>query len=232
MKVMNIIKYVFAVAGICLLLGALFAYRSTSAFLAESVKAEGTVVDFVPSRSDNSITYRPVVQFTGQSGEEIEFVSSAGSNPPGYSAGQTVEVLYRPDDPQHATINGFFSLWGASVILALLGGPFLLIGSGIFLAGRLKGRKIEFLKKHGTPVQTEFQCVEQNTTMSVNGRHPFRVLTQWRNPSTSRVHIFVSDNIWLDPSEFMGNRKIRVFIAKENPAKYYVDLEFLPDLAT
>lgn len=231
MKAMNIIKYVFAVAGICLLLGASFAYRSTSTFLAASVTAEGTVVDLIPSRRDDSITYRPVVQFSTRTGAQIEFISSSGSNPPSYSAGQTVEVLYRLDNPQDATLNDFFSLWGVSLILTLLGVPFSLVGIGIMLVGKLKTRKIEFLKKHGTPVQTDFHSIERNTTLSVNGRHPFRILTHWRNPATSKLHVFVSNNIWLDPAEFIGDKKIRVFIAQGNPAKYYVDLDFLPELA-
>lgn len=231
MKAMNIIKYTFTVAGICLLLGASFAYRSTSTFLAESMTAEGTVVDLVPRRSNDSITYRPVVQFTSQSGEEIEFISPAGSNPPGYSAGQNVKVHYRADNPHDAAINGFFSLWGVPLILAVLGVPFLLIGAGIILVGKLKARNTEFLRKHGIPVQTAFQSVERNMTHSVNGKHPFRVLTHWQDPATSKLHIFQSDNIWFDPSKFIGDRKIRVFIAKGNPAKYHVDLDFLPQLA-
>lgn len=231
MKAMNIIKYTFTVAGICLLLGAAFAYRSTSTFLAESAKTEGTVVDFVARRSNDSITYRPVVQFTSQSGEEIEFVSSSGSNRPGYSAGQNVTVLYRADNPHDAAIDGFFSLWGVSLILALLGVPFFLIGAGIILVGKLKVRTTEFLKRHGTPVQTQFHAVERNVNLSVNGKHPFRVLTHWQDPATSKLHVFQSDNLWFDPSDFISDRRIRVFIAKGNPAKYHVDLDFLPALA-
>lgn len=231
MKVIAIIKYVFTLVGIGMLVGAFLFYRSTNSFLAEAAKAEGTVIELVQSRSGDSTTYRPVVQFESKNGQAIEFVSSSGSNPPSYSKGQKVEVLYRPTQPQDAKISGFFSLWGGSVILGGLGGVFFFIGTGIILAGTLKGRKDEYLKKNGMSIETEYQSVELNTALSVNGRNPFRVLTQWQNPSTSELHIFKSNNMWFDPSSYIKRKKITVFIEKGNPKKYYVDLSFLPKLA-
>jgi hypothetical protein len=67
--------------------------------------------------------------------------------------------------------------------------------------------------------------------LSVNDRHPFQIVTQWQNPSTSEIHVFESDNIWYDPSEFITNQRITVYIEKENPKKYWVDLSFLPKMA-
>lgn len=158
-------------------------------------------------------------------------MSTAGSNPPSYSKGQKVEVLYLTTEPQNAKINDFFSIWGGSVILGGLGGVFFLIGSGIILAGSLTSRKSEYLRKNGMPIETEYQSVEENTAFSVNGRHPFRVLTQWQNPSTSELHIFKSNNLWFDPSSYIESKKITVFIERNNPKKYFVDLSFLPKLA-
>lgn len=231
MKVMATVKYVFTLVGVGMLVGVFLIYKSTSAFLAEAVKAEGTVVELVQSRSSDSTTYKPVVHFINQNGQEIEFMSTAGSNPPSYSKGQKVEVLYLTTEPQNAKINDFFSIWGGAVILGGLGGVFFLIGSGIILAGSLTSRKSEYLRKNGMPVETEYQSVEENTAFSVNGRHPFRVLTQWQNPSTSELHIFKSNNLWFDPSSYIESKKITVFIERNNPKKYFVDLSFLPKLA-
>lgn len=231
MKVIAIIKYLFTLIGIAMLVGAFFLYRNTTAFLAEAAKADGLVVDLVRSQSSDSTTYRPVVRFMSSSGEEIEFVSSTGSNPPSYSRGEKVEVLYLPAKPEKARINGFFSLWGATVILGVLGGVFSSVGIGIFLAGALTGRRDEYLRKHGTAIETQFQGVERNEAVTVNGRHPFRVATQWQNPATSEVHVFHSNNLWFDPSSYITDHPITVFIERNNPKKYYVDLSFLPKLA-
>ena len=231
MKAIAILKYVFTVIGVGMLVGAFVAYKSTNSFLAEATTAEGTVVDLVRSGSGDSITYRPVVHFINHNGEKIEFTSTAGSDPPSYSKGQKVEVLYRAAEPQKAKINGFFSLWGGAVILGGLGGVFFLVGSGIVLASLLKSRKDEFLIKNGMRLETDYQSVEQNTALSVNGRHPFRVLTQWQNPATSELHVFKSNNLWFDPSSYIKSKKITVFIEKNNPKNYFVDLSFLPRLA-
>lgn len=134
MKATTIIKYVFTFVGIAMLAGALFIYKSTISFFDEAAIVEGTIVELVPSQSRNTTTFRPVVQFISLDGQAIEFISSSGSNPPSYSKGEVVEVLYDPADPHAAKINDFFSLWGASLILGAMGGVFFLIGIGLIIA--------------------------------------------------------------------------------------------------
>ncbi len=231
MKVISIIKYLFTFLGLAMLAGTYYINEDTRSYIAEATKTEGTVVHLILSYSNKSQTYHPVVRFTERNGKSIEFVSSTGSNPPGYSEGEKIEVLYLPAEPYKARLNSFFSLWGGSVIVGALGGIFLLIGGGFFLAPMLKSRKNEYLREQGSPIETEFQSVALNTAVSVNGRNPFQIITQWKNPSTSQIHIFKSDNLWYDPTEHIQNRRIRVFIDRNNPKKYCVDLSFLPKLA-
>jgi len=231
MRVTDILKYIFALVGTGMLIGAFYLYQSTGSFLEEATTADGTVVDFVRSRSSDSTTYAPVIHFIDRKGEKIEFTSSTSSNPPSYTKGEKVEVLYLPAQPQKAKINGFFALWGGVVILGGMGSVFLLIATGIILFLNLKGRRDKYLKSKGTPIETDFQSVELNQSFSVNGRHPFRVLTQWQNPSTSEVHVFKSNNLWFDPSNYIKIKRITVFIERNNPKKYYVDLSFLPKVA-
>ena len=231
MKALSIIKYLFTFLGLAMLIGSFYINEDTRSFIAQATKTEGTVVQLILSFSDHSRTYHPLVRFTDTNGKAIEFVSSTGSNPPGYSEGEKVEVLYLPAEPYKARLNSFFSLWGGSIIVGGLGTIFLLIGGGIFLAPKLKNRKNEYLKEQGSPIESEFQSVAFNTTVSVNGRNPFQVITQWKNPSTSEIQIFKSDNLWYDPTEHIQNKRIRVFIDRNNPKKYYVDLSFLPKIA-
>ncbi|MES2820985.1 MAG: DUF3592 domain-containing protein [Pseudomonadota bacterium] len=232
MKTLSIIKYSFTLVGVGLLVGALLLFKSTSSFIDQATSAEGTVVDLVASRSSNSTTYRPVVRFLSQSGQNVEFTSSTGSSPASYSTGEKVEVLYLASDPQGAQISGFFDLWGGSVILAGLGSVFFLVGGGIILFGVLHGRKEAFLRQQGMPIETQFQGVEINESLTVNGQNPFRVVTQWLNPETTEVHVFRSNNLWFDPVSYINGSKVIVFIERGNPSKYHVDLSFLPKVAT
>ncbi len=231
MKAVIIIKYLFTVLGIGMLAGALFMIQDTRSFIAGASRAPGTVIDLEESESSDSTTYRAVVRFLDARGAKIEFASSTSSDPPAYSVGEAVEVFYDPAAPQEAKINGFFDLWGGATILGSMGVVFFLVGGGIVLAGALKARRVAHLRVNGRSIEAEFQAVERNTSLRVNGKHPYRVLAQWRNPSTSEVHVFRSDNLWFDPSDFVKGRKIRVLIDKENPRKYHVELSFLPGLA-
>jgi len=231
MKTIKIIKYLFLILGIGLLTGSLLIYRSTSSFLAEATHAEGTVVKLMESHSDNSTTYRPVVCFSDLNGNETVFVSSTGSYPPSYTKGEKVDVLYPKNRPQNAIINSFFSIWGGTVIIGGLGGVFFLISASMFLVPALKTRKGANLKDQGVSVEAEFVGVELNTGFSVNGQSPFRIVTQWINPSTSELHVFRSEDIWFDPTTYMTNKHIRVYIERDNPKKYFVDLSFLPKIA-
>ena len=160
--------------------------------------------------------------------ETIVFVSSTATNPPGYAKGEKIEVLYFPAKPQEARINSFFSLWGGSVILGVMGAIFFLIGAGVTLVPMLKKRQGEYLKEQGRAIETDFQGVKVNGAVVVNGRNPFRVLTQWKDPSSSKVRVFESNNIWYDPTSHIKSQRIRVFLDKKNSKKYYVDLSFLP----
>ena len=60
---------------------------------------------------------------------------------------------------------------------------------------------------------------------------PSRIICQWENPSTSKGHVFTSENIWFDPNDYMKSDKITVLIDKRNPKKHIVNLSFLPEIA-
>ena len=233
MKTIALVKYLFSAVGLAMLAGALFWYQSVKSFVAGASVAQGTVVELLRSQSgSDSPTYRPVVRFNAAGGQAVEFTSRAGSNPPSYRKGEQVEVFYKPADPQNAMINGFFSLWGGPSIVGGLGTVFFLIGGGIWLFTLLKGQRDDYLRTHGTPIQTKFQTVELNKSLTVNGSNPFRVVTQWQDPATSELHVFRSNNLWFDPSDYIKQRPITVFIEGSNPKKYLVDLSFLPKLAS
>lgn len=200
------------------------------AFLEKAETVQGTVIEMIAKRSDDSTTYSPVVSFKTKTGQDITFTSSVSSSPPSYSVNETVEVLYDPSDPSDANINGFTSLWLSVLILGILGAVFFLIGSLAFLFGYLNNKKSQSLRETGKSVSAKFTQVELNTGYTVNGRNPFQIYSQWQNPKTNELYVFKSDNIWFDPTEFIKTDTVRVFIDPENPAKYSMDTSFLPNL--
>lgn len=231
MKSVLIIKYVFSIVGLVMLIGAYSIYNHTQNFLSTATISKGTVTELIRSYSSDSVTYAPTVRFKTQNGQSIEFTSSSSSNPPSYSRGETVEVLYQPDAPNRAKINGFFDLWGGAIILAGLGLVFFIIGFSLFAFSYLKNKRIGHLKRNGSPVWATFQSVELNHSYKVNGKSPYQIHAQWKNPSTSELHIFTSDNIWFDPSQYINDKELTVLIDKKSPKNYFMDISFLPTLA-
>jgi hypothetical protein len=242
MKTLTIIKYVFLLIGAGMLIGTAFLFTSARSFVAHAVHAQGVVVALQPrldshhdsnsstNYSNGSMTWAPLVRFS-HNGQVIDFTGSTSSNPPSYHVNQTVPILFDPSNPFGAKIDTFFSVWGGPVILGGLGTVFFLIGALMIVIPRSTARADDRLLHEGVPVDADLQGVDTNTSLTVNGRNPFRITAQWQDPATSRVYVFVSHNIWFDPSKYVTGKNIRVYIAPGNPKRYYVDLSFLPQLA-
>jgi len=233
MKAVNIIKFTFMVIGGLMLVAAIWFYWNTQQFLQTAAQVEGVVVAFVESRQANSkaIQYAPVVRYVAQDGREVEFTSSVSSYPAGYDIGEKVPLLYLASEPEKAKLNTYFSLWGGATVLGILGLVFFSIGAAIMLFAKHSNRNEAYLKTNGEVIDTEFQHVARNESMTVNGTHPYQIITQWLNPHTSEVHVFKSKNIWFDPTQHIKTQKIKVYIQPNNPKRYHLDVSFLPKLA-
>ena len=228
---------IFVVIGAGLLVAAVGSFQSTQGFIASADVTTGVVVDLERRESrdsdgNRSVTYYPVVQYRLPSGGTRQFRSSTGSNPPSYRQGQEVEVLYQPDNPRDARINGFFSLWGMTMILSVMGVAFTgLPGLGLYLTLRQR-RIVARVKASGKPVLATITGSERNIGYKVNGRSPYRITAQWENPLTGKLHVFHSDNLWFDPAEYLPEDKsVTVFIDADKPSRYWMDTRFLPEVA-
>jgi Protein of unknown function (DUF3592) len=126
-------KFAFIPLGLMLLLGAAWAVSSTKTWLAHAIEVEGKVIEMVRTRDRDDTTYlfAPVVEFRTVDGRSIEFESAVRSYPPAYRTGQTVSVVYDPDEPRYAAIKGFFSLWLMPIILGFIGSVFLIVGTAM-----------------------------------------------------------------------------------------------------
>jgi hypothetical protein len=231
MKGVRILKVLFLLIGLATLCGAAALLLHTRQFIAGAVSAPGVVTELVPHDSGSSTTWAPVVRYNAANGEPAQFTSSTSSSPPAFRVGEAVAVLYRPDDPGTAKIDSFFSLWGGALILGILGAVFAAVGGAMFLVDPLARRGDERLRRSGRPVLADYEGVRLNTMLKLNGRSPYRVLAQWRNPETAKVHVFESHNIWYDPTRYIDRSQLTVYLDRRSPRRYYVDLSFLPEAA-
>lgn len=225
--------WLFPAIGAAMLLGAIAVTQQR--FRTHALHARGVVVDHRFSRSDSSDsgsggTYCPIVHFTAADGRQIEFAGGVCSQPRAEHVGDAVAVLYRQDDPHDARIDSFLTRWLAVLVVGGLGGVFLAIGLLAVVPG-LRGRRIAAdLRATGVAVQADVVEVARDSSIKVNGRSPWRIHAQWRDPASGKIHLFRSDRLWFDPSEYVGER-IGVLIRPGRPERYWVDTRTLPELA-
>jgi hypothetical protein len=135
---LSVCKFVILPLGVLMLLGAAYLYFDTRAWLGRSVEAQGSVIEMVQirDRETGSLTFAPLVRFQTADGKTVEFQSTFQSNPPAYTTGQTVTVLYDPSRPNSAAIASLFSIWGPTIILSAVGAVFLAFGIGVLVVGK------------------------------------------------------------------------------------------------
>jgi len=110
-------------------IGAGLTYRQ-HAMEARGVETEGRVVSLSQSCDDDGCTYSPVVRFNTRGGQSITFESSYSSSPPAYDVGEQVTIIYLPDDPEKAVIQGEGQLF--RIIFMIVGGGVIIFGLWVF----------------------------------------------------------------------------------------------------
>jgi hypothetical protein len=97
--------------------------------------ASGVITELIREQSRDAdgflqIYYHPVFQFEDQNGSTHLVKSSIGTNPTGFSVGQTVRVLYDPEKTSLASIDTFGQMWAIPLVFGVIG-PAMLIAAGI-----------------------------------------------------------------------------------------------------
>ena len=230
MKPVRYTMYFFLGIGIIMLVIGVRLWLGTSQFIAHAHGAIGTVIELREKRdSDGDTMYAPVVRFAAD-GREVTFVSNTSSRPAAYHVGEAVEVLYAPGNPDDARVRGFASLWLGPLVLGGLGTAFTGAGVAFIFFRRAGARQKNYLLAYGTAIDTEFQAIERNTSLEVNGRNPWRIVSQWRNPASGNVRVFNSENLWFDPTQYVSTRRISVLLDPKDERRYHMDVSFLPKL--
>lgn len=205
--------------------------QETRSFMANAEKTRGTGVNLVTGSSKKSASLRPEVHFSDLSGKPVVFISKVGTNPPSWTREDTPEVLYLPEKPEEARINGFFDLWGGSIDPDGLGCVSILFAGGMTAFPVMQRRRDIFLWK--TALLWIPVCSRCRST-PLSGQEAGALAASFRSGETretGKIPLLTSRNIWFDPSEQIVTDKIRVFIDRNNPQKYCPDLSFLPEIA-
>lgn len=90
---------------------------SNQDFLSRAIPVEGTVARL----SERDGSYTPIFRFRMPDGGEVEVIHSVSSNPPMWRAGQSLRLLYDPQDPQSAVPDSWSSIWLFPLIFGIVG---------------------------------------------------------------------------------------------------------------
>ena len=235
---MRLFIVIFGLVGLGMGVGEFFILKNLYEFRSQAQVAMGEVTGYSSSRGSKGGTmYTPLVQYhipapEGGSGERFEISGNVRSSSRGYDIGERVAVLYRPEAPEQGRIDSFVEQW----LLPLVFGFFALVFGGIasaFLVAEIRRlRMYAWLQHSGMTVQARITEVGRNTRLKVNGRSPWVIRAQWQHPVTQAIHVFESENLWYDPSEYVDRRdQCPVRVDADDPSRYRVDIEWLPKQA-
>jgi hypothetical protein len=124
----------FGCVGFILTALAVFFLVRTRSFIGRSRQTKGTITEMVYGSDSDGGGYTPVFRFRTLEGQEIEVSGNLRTNPPQFKVGQTIEVLYDPENPSKARIKKWFNLYFVPALLGFLGVVFGCIGVGAIIA--------------------------------------------------------------------------------------------------
>lgn len=233
----RLVPRIILTIGVALLgVAAYLAWREWQ-FAQRAERADGKIVGVEPGQELGSSDY-PLIRFATRDGHSVEFRANVtmrgaiqGPGFRGYQVGQHLPVLYDPAHPADAVVDEFLLRHVASIAVAAMGGLPAGIGGTLLWLARRNRRRLEGLRLTGRRVLARITAITVDRSTSVNGRHPWCIEAECRDPESGAARQFRSVHIWSDPAPFV-DRVVAVFVDARDPRRYAVDLDFLPAHAT
>lgn len=214
---------VFLFVGIVLSAAGIFLSMAGQRFRERAEEVRAAITDISTYRdSDGDLRHDVLVEYTVgdrlYKGVELNYYSSS------MREGQEITVLCDPDDPMHIqSEKGQIFL---CVLLTGMGILFAAIGLIPIVAIRQRIVRQRKLRENGRRLYAAVEEIVQNTSFSVNGRHPYLIYCIYRDDYADKVYRFKSRNIWTDPTlALRPGDMIPIYVDERDYQCYYVDAE-------
>lgn len=217
------------ILGAALLGGGVYFLKDKVEFFTQSIQTDGIVTDITSSGSLKKTVYYPIISFQAADGVTYSFASETGSSGAfDYNNGDKIKVRYIKEKPQAAKLDSFMELWGLPAALLLAGIVVFLAGGGTVYSHFNKIKLKKELPKTGRLIKLSGR-VEMKSTKN---KTEFVIISDWHNPVDNKMYAFTSDTLSFDPTTYIKDRMMDVWIAPESPKKkHYIDISFLPEMA-
>jgi len=208
-KILFVIIFLTIIAGLIL-------YFEASAFQKTAKITEGVVTDY-------STSYF-FVQYISDDGVERTFKGSQKKNGK-IKSGEKMKVYYQTDNPDKARVsNGVKSGKKFFVFAAFL----LLVNIVSVYQDKKRNTKANKFKTTGRKVEAEVMKIDTDLSITALKKHPYMIDIRWADPFTGREYTHTIRAVWQDPKILLAGRNtIDVYIDRENPEDYFLDIEFM-----
>lgn len=214
---------IFTAIGIIMIICAGVLAWNFMSFQSNAEEISGIITEIESYRnSDHELSHRVYVSYQ-YDGKEYEDVS-LGYYSSGMYEGKEIELLCDPEKPWSITTS-FSGIMG-SIVLLLIGIVFVLISVIPLVVMARKKRQNRKLMENGHVLHAVVENIDYNTSLRINGRHPYVIICSYRDEYKDITYRFKSKNLWTDPSVvFPVGSNIDVYVMPDNFKKYYVKAE-------
>ena len=133
-----LVPVLFTVGGLAFVVMGIRSLRSARSFQAVALRAPGIVTDLryrttrtTGTENGPSGSWFPVLRFATADGRHVDTEAMYGQSPRPARVGDTVAVLYDPEDPTRAALEGKLGGGFLGVMFVVMGSMFALLGLGI-----------------------------------------------------------------------------------------------------
>ena len=123
-------KAFLTVIGIAFLALAAVTFLRRLSVALRGASAFGHVRGHEERKTEDGVSYMPIVEFADSVGNVHRFTSLAGGGRRTPAVGTRVRVRYLPGDPKVAYIQSFLHMWAAPLAFAVLGAAALMVHLG------------------------------------------------------------------------------------------------------
>ncbi|MCH2044630.1 MAG: DUF3592 domain-containing protein [Saprospiraceae bacterium] len=107
------------------------AYQVTQSLLDNGLRAKGKVIALIEKSDSDGSTYAPVFEYKDYRNVLTTFESSTSSNPPSYSVGDSITIVYLKDRSDQRVVY-YWGLYGTTILCLAIASPLWIISVGYF----------------------------------------------------------------------------------------------------
>ncbi|MBK7131641.1 MAG: DUF3592 domain-containing protein [Bacteroidales bacterium] len=213
-------KILLVICGITLAAGVII-YLEASAYQKTAKLTVGTVVNSGMSRYE--------IKYTSDDGIERNSQRTQSSKGRKYHDGDKVKVFYQVTDPDKCRITDG-KRGGKKVVF--WGFILLLFNLTMIYLNRKKETTEKYFKTTGRKVEAQILKIDFDMEINIRNKNPYLIHCKWTDPMTGKEYRHTIRYIWQDPETLLAGRKtIDVYIDRNDPEKYFMDIAFLGDTA-